>query len=155
MPGDHQDQERSRSVSVPRYQVALKRTMRLRTLVANRWRKIFCWMASARWSVLEPVPLRKTDRHTLLPRTLSIIWSVVHGHAHILRNCSGGMSVERSTIRSPSSLTQVLSQGSGLGAGPSIFSSGALEFTAVAGARDDAQVLVPCGQDSPGACIPC
>src|ERR1700720_2969911 len=43
-------------------------------------------------------------------------------HAHILRYCSGGMSVERSTVRSPSSLTQVLSHGSGLGAGPSIFS---------------------------------
>src|ERR1019366_4852124 len=46
----------------------------------------------------------------------------LNGHAHILKYCSGGMSVERSTIRSPSSLTQVLSQGSGLGAGPSIFS---------------------------------
>src|SRR5271165_3351747 len=44
------------------------------------------------------------------------------GHAQILKYCSGGMSVERSTIRSPSSLTQVLSHGKGLGAGPSIFS---------------------------------
>src|ERR1035437_7997311 len=43
-------------------------------------------------------------------------------HAHILRHCRGGMSVARSTIRSPSSLTQVLSHGKGFGAGPSIFS---------------------------------
>src|SRR6266567_746061 len=43
-------------------------------------------------------------------------------HAQILKYCSGGMLVERSTIRSPSSLTHVLSHGSGLGAGPSIFS---------------------------------
>src|ERR1039458_723881 len=43
-------------------------------------------------------------------------------HAHILRYCSGGMLMERSTMRSPSSLTEVLSHGRGLGAGPSIFS---------------------------------
>src|ERR1035441_10914624 len=46
----------------------------------------------------------------------------LRGHTHILRYCNGGMSVERSTIKSPSSLTQVLSHGKGLGAGPSIFS---------------------------------
>src|SRR5271165_965565 len=46
----------------------------------------------------------------------------LRGHAHILKYCSGGMLLERSTMSSPSSLTQVLSHGSGLGAGPSIFS---------------------------------
>ena len=57
------------------------------------------------------------------------------------------MSVERSTIRSPSSLSQVRSQGSGLGAGPSIFSPrSALELAAVARAGDDAQLRIPRGQ---------
>src|ERR1700674_61250 len=49
-------------------------------------------------------------------------------HAHTLTNCMERMLMERSTIRSPSSLTQVCSQGSGLGAGPSIFSPSRLNL---------------------------
>ena len=65
------------SVSVPKYHVALKPSMRVRTLVENRCRKTFCWMASARFSVLEPVPLRKIERHTRVPRKSSKYWSTV------------------------------------------------------------------------------
>src|SRR4029077_12657894 len=49
-------------------------------------------------------------------------------HAHTLTNCMGRMVTERSTIRSPSSLIEVCSQGSGLGAGPSIFSPSRLNL---------------------------
>src|SRR5215469_17257882 len=43
-------------------------------------------------------------------------------HLQTLTNCMGRTSVERSTMRSPSSLIHMCFQGSGLGAGPSIFS---------------------------------
>src|SRR5579863_9413715 len=65
------------SVSVPKYQVALKLSMRVRTLVENRCRNTFCWMASARLSVLDPLPLRKIERHTRVPRNSSKYWSAV------------------------------------------------------------------------------
>src|SRR5215471_13878289 len=65
------------SVSVPRYQVALKLSMRVRTLVENKCRNTFCWIASARFSVLDPVPLRKIDRQTRVPRRSSKYWSTV------------------------------------------------------------------------------
>ena len=41
--------------------------------------------------------------------------------------------MERSTSRSPSSLSQMRFHGSGLGAGPSIFSPSLFEFAAMAG----------------------
>ena len=59
------------SVRVPKYQVALKLSMRVRTLVENKCRNTFCWIASARFSVLDPVPLRKMERHTRVPRKSS------------------------------------------------------------------------------------
>src|SRR5271165_2996961 len=65
------------SVSVPKYHVALKLSIRVRTLVENKCRNTFCWMASARFRVLEPVPLRKIERHTRVPRKSSKYWSTV------------------------------------------------------------------------------
>src|SRR5579864_7125740 len=112
------------SVSVPRYQVALKLSMRVRTLVENKCRNTFCWIASARFSVLDPVPLRKIDRHTRLACNSSKCWSIVFAISYTLTNESrakAGTSVDRSTNRSPSSLTQILFHGNGFGAGPSIF----------------------------------
>ena len=64
-------------VIVPKYQVALKLNRRVRTLVENRCRNTFCWMASARFSVLEPVPLRKMERQTRVPRKSSKCCSIV------------------------------------------------------------------------------
>src|SRR5664279_4855958 len=49
-------------------------------------------------------------------------------HAHTLTNCMERIVMERSTIRSPSSLIQVCSQGSGLGAGPSILTPSRLNL---------------------------
>ena len=45
-------------------------------------------------------------------------------HAHTLKNFMGSICLERSTIRSPSSLSEVCSQGNGRGAGPSILVPG-------------------------------
>src|SRR6266566_9265367 len=45
-------------------------------------------------------------------------------HGYTLTNCMGGISVERSTIRSPSSLIHIFFHGKGRGAGPSILSPG-------------------------------
>ena len=64
------------------------------------------------------------ERHTRVSRIASTCWSMVFAIAHTLTKesrASAGTSVERSTSRSPSSLIQILFQGSGLGAGPSIF----------------------------------
>jgi hypothetical protein len=58
-------------VRVPRYQVVLKLSIRVRTLVEKRCRNTFCCTASARCRVLDPVPLRKTDRQTRVPRNSS------------------------------------------------------------------------------------
>jgi hypothetical protein len=107
---------------------------------------MFCWMASARCSVLEPVPLRKTDRHTRLPRTLSTTVLGVGGHAHILkilqrRNVGGAIDHQVAFIADPG-----LEPGQRLGRGAFNLLSGARELAAVAGAGDNAQVLVPCGQ---------
>src|SRR3974390_233214 len=65
------------SVRVPRYQGALKLSMRMRTLVENKCRNTFCWMASARFRVLDPVPLRKIERQTRVPCSSSKYWSRV------------------------------------------------------------------------------
>ena len=46
----------------------------------------------------------------------------------VLTNWSGVTMVDRSTSRSPSSLIQIFSQGSGLGAGPSIFTPSRLNL---------------------------
>ena len=42
-------------------------------------------------------------------------------HAYTLTNCLMAMASERSTMRLPSSLSHMRSQGNGLGAGPAIF----------------------------------
>src|SRR5208282_3306286 len=47
-------------------------------------------------------------------------------HAYTFLNVMGSTCLERSTIKSPSSLSETSSQGSGLGAGPSIFAPGIL-----------------------------
>src|SRR5208282_3145711 len=79
------------------------------------------------FSVLEPVPLRKIERHTRVPRNSSKCWSSVFAMAQTLTKesrCIGGTSVERSTSKSPSSLSHTRFHGRGLGAGPSILSPG-------------------------------
>ena len=56
------------SVSVPRYHVALNASDRRRIFTEARCRKTFCWTASARCRLLEPAPLRNTERHTCVSR---------------------------------------------------------------------------------------
>ena len=80
----------------------LNRTMRLRTFVANRWRKMFCWMASARCrGTIACAAFRKIGSPHLgscvLPRTILV---GLRGHAYmaISRYCKGGISEERSTV---------------------------------------------------------
>src|SRR5579864_8050580 len=58
-------------LSVPRNQVTRKARDRLRILTEDRWRKTFCWMASARCRLLDPDPLRKMERHTRVSRRLA------------------------------------------------------------------------------------
>src|SRR5271157_3174122 len=49
-------------------------------------------------------------------------------HAYTLTSCLIAMALERSTMRLPSSLSHMRSQGSGLGAGPSIFTPSLLNL---------------------------
>ena len=70
----------------------------------------------------------------------------LHGHAHILRYCSGGnvggaIDHQVAVVADPG-----LEPWQRLGRGAFNLLAGALEFAAVAGAGDDAQVLVPRGQ---------
>ncbi len=61
-------------------------------------------------------------------------------HAQTLTSCLIAIALPRSTMRLPSSLSHMRSQGKGLGAGPSIFTPSLLELAAVAGAGNDAEV---------------
>src|SRR5271157_3365861 len=49
-------------------------------------------------------------------------------HGYTLTSCLMAMALERSTSRLPSSLSHMRSQGSGLGAGPSIFTPSLLNL---------------------------
>src|SRR5689334_2320948 len=58
--------------------------MRVRTLVEKRWRNTFCWIARARRSVLDPVPLRDTERPIRVLRSFSklvvLVFATLHSH---------------------------------------------------------------------------
>ena len=103
-------------------------------------------MASARCSVLLPVPLRNTDRHTRLSRNCSTIWSVLDGHAQILRilqwwDVGGAIDHQVAIIAHPGPEPR-----QGLGAGPSIFTPVRVNSLPWQGHLMMPKLLVPCGQ---------
>src|SRR5579871_91619 len=102
-------------------------------------------MASARFSVLDPVPLRKIERHTRVCCKSSKYWSTVFaisdphkGIARQRRNISGAIDEEIAIIVDPHAFP-----GKWLRRGSFDLLSTLLELAAVAGAGDDAQLLLP------------
>src|SRR5271165_3323793 len=105
-------------VRVPRYHVTLKSRDRRRILTEARCRKTFCWTDSALCRLLEPAPLRNTERQTFVPR------SSFHQQIAFIadRNFQPGKRPGR---------------------GPVDLHAEPVELAAVAGAGDDAELRLP------------
>src|ERR1700756_657844 len=107
-------------------------------------------MASARFSVLDPVPLRKIDRQTRVccnsSKYSSAVFAISDPHEGIprqWRNVGGAIDQQIAVIVEPNALPRQW-----LGCRTLDLFSALLELAAVAGARDDSQFLFPGGQAS-------
>src|SRR5579864_3783923 len=107
-------------------------------------------MASARFSVLDPLPLRKIDRQTRVCCNSSKYWSTVfaisdphEGIPRQWRNVGGAIDQQIAVIVEPYAFPRQRPRRRTL----DLFSA-LLELAAVARAGDDAQFLLPCRQTS-------
>src|SRR5215469_8818667 len=112
-------------------------------------------MASARFSVLDPLPLRKIDRQTRVCRSSSKYWSIVleetvfaisDPHEGIARQCGnvgGAIDEQIAVVVEPDSFP-----GKRLGRRSFDLFPARFELAAVAGTGNDAQLLLPRGEAS-------
>src|SRR4029077_5278901 len=107
-------------------------------------------MASARFSVLDPVPLRKIDRQTRVCCNSSKYWSTVfaisdphEGIPRQWRNVGGAIDQQIAVIVEPNALPWQR-----LGRRTFDLLSALLELAPVTGPRDDPQFLFPSRQAS-------
>src|SRR5579863_6391023 len=129
-------------LNVPRNQVTRKASDSFRILTEDRWRKTFCWTASARRRFVDPDPPRKIERHTRVSRRFArraSSESAISGPHELLaveRNGPVDHQVALVVHISPEPDQRPWRR-------PLDFGAVAPEFAAVAGARDHVHLRLP------------
>src|SRR5579863_3519054 len=132
-------------LNVPRNQVTRKASDSFRILTEDRWRKTFCWTASARRRFVDPDPPRKIERHTRVSRRFArraSSESAISGpHELVALESNGPVDHQVALIIhiSPEPYQRPWR-------GSLNFGAVAPELAAVAGACDDVQFRLPCRQ---------